>query len=149
MALTAEEQTRITYRMEQLQRQKTIQEIVSEMGKLQEFVDKSEWDAFFAGLWWHGGGFFLIGEYFIGVVMFVAGYALTLYSVWLAIVSALSYVWDFERNWKMAGVVFLGSVVFDLATSIWAAIMAKGVRERSRYAISILKQKCAVVCGSV
>ncbi len=119
------------------------------MGKLQEFVDKSEWDAFFAGLWWHGGGFFLIGEYFIGIVMFVAGYALTLYSVWLAIVSALSYVWDFERNWKMAGIVFSGSVVFDLVTSIWAAIMAKGVRERSRYAISILKEKCAAVCGSM
>ena len=148
MALTAEEQARITHRMEQRQRQKTIQEIVSEMGKLQEFVDKSEWDAFFAGLWWHGGGFFLIGEYFIGIVMFVAGYALTLYSVWLAIVSALSYIGDFERNWKLAGIVFIGSVVFDLVTSIWAAIMAKGVRERSRYAISILKEKCAVVCGS-
>lgn len=149
MALTAEEQARIMHRMEQLQRQKTIQEMVSEMGKLQEFVDKSEWDAFFAGLWWHGGGFFLIGEYFIGIVMFVAGYALTLYSMWLAIVSALSYFWNFERNWKLAGIVFIGSVVFDLVTSIWAAIMAKGVRERSRYAISILKVKCAAVCGSM
>lgn len=49
MALTAGEQARITHRMEQLQRQKSIHELISEMGKLQEFVDKSEWDAFCNG----------------------------------------------------------------------------------------------------
>ena len=44
--------------------------------------------------------------------------------------------------------VYSISIVFDLVTSVWAAIMAKGVRERSRYAISILKRECAIVCAS-
>ena len=84
MAFTEEERIRIIQKMEKLQRQKTMQQVVKEMARLQEFVDKSTWDAFFASLWWHGGGFFLIGEYFIGITTFVTGYAITLYGVWRA-----------------------------------------------------------------
>lgn len=79
MALTAAEQDRIAHAIERLKRQKTMQQVVDEMARLHEFVDKSEWDVFLAGLWWHGGGFFLIGEYFIGCIMFVVGYTLTIY----------------------------------------------------------------------
>ena len=142
MALTTEQQDRITKQMEDLQRQKTMQQVIDEMSKLQEFVDKSEWDAFFASLWWHGGGFFLIGEYFMGVVAFIVGYAITLYGVWIAIRSALSYFWDFERNWMLAGWLIGGSVVFDLIIAIWSAAAAVGVRERSRYALQILRERC-------
>ena len=143
MVLAAAEQDRIAHAMERLKRQKTMQQVVDEMARLHEFVDKSEWDVFWAGLWWHGGGFFLIGEYFIGCVMFVVGYALTIYSLWLAGESVLSYFWNFERNWKLAGAVFIGSVLFELITAVWAAIMAKGVRERARYAVALLKRRCA------
>ena len=142
MALTEEERNRVIEKMERLQRQKTMQQVVKEMARLQEFVDKSTWDAFFASLWWHGGGFFLIGEYFIGITAFVTGYAITLYGIWLALQSALSYFFDFERNWKLAGCVILGGVVFDLIIAVWSAIAAKGVRERSRLALEILRERC-------
>ncbi len=142
MALTEEERNRVIEKMERLQRQKTMQQVVKEMARLQEFVDKSTWDAFFASLWWHGGGFFLIGEYFIGITAFVTGYAITLYGIWLALQSVLSYFFDFERNWKLAGCVILGGVVFDLIIAVWSAIAAKGVRERSRLALEILRERC-------
>lgn len=142
MALTEEQQDRIARQMETLQRQKTMHQVIDEMSRLQEFVDKSEWDAFFASLWWHGGGFFLIGEYFMGIVAFVVGYAMTLSGVWIAIRSALSYFWNFERDWSMAGCLIAGSIVFDLIIAIWSAAAAVGVRERSRYALQILRERC-------
>ena len=142
MALTEEERSRVIEKMEKLQRQKTMQQVVKEMARLQEFVDKSTWDAFFASLWWHGGGFFLIGEFFIGITAFVTGYAITLYGVWLAIQSVLSYFFDFERNWKLAGCVILGGFVFDLIMAVWSAIAANGVRERSRFALEVLRERC-------
>lgn len=142
MALTEEERSRVIEKMEKLQRQKTMQQVVKEMARLQEFVDKSTWDAFFASLWWHGGGFFLIGEFFIGITAFVTGYAITLYGVWLVIQSVLSYFFDFERNWKLAGCVILGGFVFDLIMAVWSAIAANGVRERSRFALEVLRERC-------
>lgn len=142
MAFTEEERIRIIQKMEKLQRQKTMQQVVKEMARLQEFVDKSTWDAFFASLWWHGGGFFLIGEYFIGITTFVTGYVITLYGVWLALQSMLSYFFDFERNWKLAGCIILGGFIFDLVMAVWSAIAANGVRERSRFALEILRERC-------
>ncbi len=142
MALAEEERSRVIQRMERLQRQKTLQQLVDEMARLQEFVDKSPWDAFFASIWWHGGGFFLIGEYFIGIAVFVIGYAITLYGVWLAIQSALSYFLDVERSWKLAGAFIFGGFVFDLITAVWSAVAAHGVKERSRFAIEILRERC-------
>jgi len=142
VALTAEQQAIVTKKMEHLQRQKTMQQVIDEMAKLQEFVDKSEWDAFFASILWHGGGFFLIGEYFMGVVAFIMGYAITLYGVWVAVQSALSYFWNFERNWMLVGGVMAGSVLFDVIIAIWSAVVAVGVRERSRYALQILRERC-------
>ena len=84
----------------------------------------------------------MIGEYFIGITAFVTGYAITLYGIWLALQSVLSYFFDFERNWKLAGCVILGGVVFDLIIAVWSAIAAKGVRERSRLALEILRERC-------
>ena len=145
MALTEEERNRVIERIEKLQRQKTVQQVVKEMTRLQEFVDKSTWDAFFASLWWHGGGFFLIGEYFIGIAAFVTGYAITLYGVWLAVQSVLSYFFDFERNWKLAGFIILGGFIFDLIMAVWSAIAANGVRERSRFALEMLRERCKAI----
>ncbi len=142
MAFTEEERNRVVEKMEKLQRQKTMQQVVKEMARLQEFVDKSSWDAFFASLWWHGGGFFLIGEYFIGITVFVTGYAITLYGAWLALQSVLSYFFDFERCWKLAGCVIVGGFIFDLAMAVWSAIAAKGVRERAQFALEILRERC-------
>ena len=142
MALAEEERLRVIEKIEKLQRQKTMQQVVDEMARLQEFVDKSACDAFFASLWWHGGGFFLIGEYFIGITAFIMGYAITLYGVWIALQSALSYFFDFERNWKLAGCIILGGFIFDLFMAVWSAIAANGVRERSRFALEVLRERC-------
>ena len=148
MALTEEERNRIVNDMEKLQRQKTLKRVVDEMSRLQGFVDKSEWDSFFASLWWHGGGFFLIGEYFTGVLVFITGYAITLYGGWLAIRSVLSYFFDFERDWKMAGIVILCGFVFDLIMATWSAVAAKGVRERARFALGILRERCKEIASA-
>ena len=147
MALTAEQQDRIVQQMERLQRQKTMQKVIDEMSKLQEFVDKSEWDAFFASLWWHGGGFFLIGEYFMGCVAFVIGYAITLCGVWVILKNILSYFWSFEQNWTLACGLIFGSVVFDIIIAIWSAVAAVGVRERSRFALQILRERCSAMAS--
>lgn len=141
MALTAEAEKRIMAKMEKLQRQKTRQQITDEMCKLQEFVDKSEMDAFVGCLYFHGGGFFYVGEYFIGMVTLLLGYAVTLYGVWLGISSALSYVWDFERCWMAALWWIVGGVAYDVVLGVIAAVMAHNIRERSRFALDILRER--------
>jgi preprotein translocase subunit Sss1 len=142
MALTEKERNSVIRSMERLQRQKTMQQVIKEMSRLQKFVDKSAWDAFFASLWWHGGGFFLIGEYFIGITAFLVGYGITVYGVWLITQSILSYFFDFQRCWMQAGIVMIGAFAFDLVIAIWSAIATIGVRQRSRFAIEILKEQC-------
>ena len=146
MALTAEEQDRVKMRMEKLQRQKTMQQVIDEMSKLQEFVDKNGWDAFVGCLYVHGGGFFYINEYFIGVLTLVGGYAMTLYGVWLLISSALSYIWEFERCWSSGLLWLVASFLYDVVIGIWAGIMARSVRERARFALDILKERCSECC---
>lgn len=141
MALTAEAEKRIMAKMEKLQRQKTRQQITDEMCKLQEFVDKSEMDAFVGCLYFHGGGFFYVGEYFIGMATLLLGYAVTLYGVWLGISSALSYVWDFERCWMAALWWIVGGVAYDVVLGVIAAVMAHNTRERSRFALDILRER--------
>ncbi len=141
MALTAEAEKRIMAKMEKLQRQKTRQQITDEMCKLQEFVDKSEMDAFVGCLYFHGGGFFYVGEYFIGMATLLLGYAVTLYGVWLGISSALSYVWDFERCWMAALWWIVGGVAYDVVLGVIAAVMAHNIRERSRFALDILRER--------
>lgn len=146
MALTAEEQDRVRSKMEQLQRQKTMQQVIDEMSKLQEYVDKNGWDAFLGCIYIHGGGFFYIGEYFIGVLTCIGGYAMTLYGVWLLISSALSYIWHFERSWDAAFMWIIGSCLYDVVLGICAGIMARRVRERSRFALDILHERCSECC---
>lgn len=141
MALTAEAEKRIMAKMEKLQRQKTRQQITDEMCKLQEFVDKSEMDAFVGCLYFHGGGFFYVGEYFIGMATLLLGYAVTLYGGWLGISSALSYVWDFERCWRAALWWIVGGVAYDVVLGVIAAVMAHNIRERSRFALDILRER--------
>lgn len=141
MALTAEAEKRIMAKMEKLQRQKTRQQITDEMCKLQEFVDKSEMDAFVGCLYFHGGGFFYVGEYFIGMATLLLGYAVTLYGVWLGISSALSYIWDFERCWMAALWWIVGGVAYDVVLGVIAAVMAHNTRERSRFALDILRER--------
>ena len=147
MALTTEEQERVKARIEKLQRQKTMQQVIDEMSKLQEYVDKSGWDAFVGCLCVHGGGFFYIGEYFIGIMAFIGGYTMMLYGVWLLIASVLSYFWQLERNWNVAMLWIGGSVIYDVVLGIWAAFMARNVRERARFAIDILRERCAECCS--
>lgn len=147
MALTAEEQERVTVRIEKLQRQKTMQQVIDEMSKLQEYVDKSGWDAFVGCLYIHGGGFFYIGEYFIGVLTFIGGYAMTLYGTWLLISSALSYIWKFHRCWYPALLWIAGSILYDVILGVWAGCMARNVRERARFALEILRERCSECCG--
>ena len=146
MAFAAEEQDRIRARMEKLQRQKTMQQVIDEMSKLQENVDKNGWDAFVGCMYIHGGGFFYVGEYFIGVLTFIGGYAMTLYGVWLLIASVLSYIWQFERCWATALIWIAGSVLYDIVLGVWAGMMARAVRERSRFALEILKERCSECC---
>lgn len=146
MALTTEEQERVKTRIEKLQRRKTMQQVIKEMSKLQEYVDKNGWDAFVGCLYIHGGGFFYIGEYFIGIITFIGGYAIMLYGVWLLIASALSYFLQFERNWNIALLWIGGSILYDVVLGIWAAVMARNVRERARFAINILRERCAECC---
>ncbi|MEG1480389.1 MAG: hypothetical protein RSD41_05235 [Kiritimatiellia bacterium] len=142
MAISAEEQARIKCRIdEEFQHQESMQKVIKEMSKLQEFVDKSGWDSFLASLLWYGGGFFLIGKYFTGVVASIVGCAIALYSFWLVVQSLLSYFFDFERNWKLAGVMFIGNIVYYIAVAIWSAIATRGVRERSQYGLQILREK--------
>lgn len=146
MALTAEEQERVKARIERLQRQKTMQQVIDEMSKLQEYVDKSGWDAFVGCLYIHGGGFFYIGEYFIGVLTFIGGYTMTLYGTWLLISSALSYIWGFHRCWYSALLWIAGSVLYDVILGVWAGCMARNVRERARFALEILRERCSECC---
>ena len=75
-------------------------------------------------------------------MIFVTGYAITLYGAWLVLQSVLSYFFDFERNWKLAGFVILGGFIFDLIMAVWSAIAAVRIRERSRFAIEILRERC-------
>lgn len=149
MAITAEEQKRVMTKIEKLQRQKTMQQVIAEMAKLQEYVDKNGWDAFLGCLYFHGGGFFYIGEYVIGVVTCICGYAMTLYGVWLLISSALSYLWQFERCWEAALCWIVGSALYDVILGIWAGCMARNVRERAKFAIGILRDRCASCCTKV
>ena len=146
MALTAEEQERVKARIEKLQRQKTMQQVIDEMSKFQEYVDKSGWDAFVGCLYIHGGGFFYIGEYFIGVLTFIGGYAMTLYGTWLLISSALSYIWEFHRCWNSALLWIAGSILYDVILGVWAGCMARNVRERARFALEILRERCSECC---
>ena len=146
MALKAEEQERVRARIERLQRQKTMQQVIDEMSKLQEYVDKSGWDAFVGCLYIHGGGFFYIGEYFIGVLTFIGGYMMMLYGTWLLISSALSYIWEFNRCWYSALLWIAGSVLYDVILGVWAGCMARNVRERARFALEILRERCSECC---
>ena len=88
---------RIIAKLDTVHRQIAMEPVIKKMTKLQEYVDKDGWDAFVASLYVHGGGFFYLGKYFIGVVAFLGGYAVTLYGCWLVISSVLSYIWQFER----------------------------------------------------
>lgn len=146
MALTQEEKEYLMEKMSRFQRKKTLHQIMDEMNRLETYVDKSGWEAFIAGFWVPGGGFFYLGWSFVGVLALLAGYAATGYGVWLWISSSLSYFLDFKRAWLEGFDWILASLAYDVATGIVAAALARGVRERSRFSLWILRKRCAEVC---
>ncbi len=129
--------------MRGLQRQNATQKMIEEMSKQSEYVDKNCWDAFVGCMCVHGGGFFYIGEYFLGIITFIVGYAMMLYGVWLLVASALSYFWQFERCWGVAFIWIGISAVYDVILGIWAARMTRTVRERAKFVIDLIREKCA------
>ncbi len=146
MALTTAEQEYVRSWIDKELRQKSFQQVMKEMVKLQEYVDKSGWDAFVGCLYFHGGGFFYIGKYFIGVLTCIAGYAVTMYCTWLIISSALSYFWDFGRRWREVLVWLVCNELYDVVLGIWAGIWAVKVRERSIVALELLRERYAEDC---
>lgn len=148
MALTDAEKNVLKARLENLQRQSTMQKVIDEMARLQEFVDKSGFEAFCSGTLVHGGGFFYLGKTLMGVVDFFVGYAISGYGVWLLIRSGLSYFLDFERSWVAAGVWLGIGVIFGLVESIRAACLAPKVRERAMFELSVLREACSDCCAS-
>lgn len=139
MELTEAEKEVLNRRVDRIFHQKTMQEIAQRISYLHEFVDKTGCEAFLAGLWWVGGGFFYLEEYFFGICSCLAGTAVNFYGYWLVIRSLLSYVSDFECNWCGAIFTIALGLVFQLAMSTLAAIRANKKREYALAEIELLK----------
>ena len=143
VTITENEKDLIRAKLDAIHRQMTMESVIKKMTKLQEYVDKDGWDAFVGCLYVHGGGFFYLGKYFIGVLTFVGGYAVTLYGVWLVISSALSYIWQFERCWRAALCWLIVGGSYDVVLGVVAGIMARKIREQARFELELLREKYA------
>lgn len=141
--ITIKENDRIGAKLDAMHRQMTMESVIKKMNKLQEHVDKNGWDAFVGCLYVHGGGFFYLGKYFVGLLTFIGGYAITLYGGWLLISSALSYIWQFERCWWAALWWIVAGELYDVVLGVVAGIMAKRIRERARFELELLHESYA------
>ena len=137
---------RIAEKLDAMHRQEMMKTVIKKMTKLQENVDKNGWDAFVGSQYVHGGGFFYLGKYFIGLLTFIGGYAITLYGCWLLISSTLSYVWRFERCWRAALCWIVAGMLYDVVLGVVAGIMAKKIRERARFELELLRENYAADC---
>ena len=69
----------------------------------------------------------------------ILGYSISIYGGWIVLRSLLSYVADFERDWRLALFVFVGTLVYTNVTAILSAIMAVRMRERASFELELLR----------
>lgn len=139
MALTTAEQSYIRGKIDRLKAQKNMRKLVDALCRLERDVDRNGWDAYLAGLYVTGGGFFLCGQYGFGLLTAILGYSISIYGGWIVLRNLLSYVADFERDWRLALFVFVGTLVYTNVTAIFSAVMAVRMRERASFELELLR----------
>lgn len=139
MALTTAEQSYIREKIDRLRAQKNMRKLIDALCRLERDVDRNGWDAYLAGLYVTGGGFFLCGRYGLGLLTAILGYSISIYGGWIVLRNLLSYVADFERDWGLALFVFVGTLVYTNVTAIFSAAMAVRMRERASFELELLR----------